>query len=201
MDSELEQQKKTSDTQETECSEVCESLSELNNANIGEKHIDSVSCHPAGELIDSVLKDANSSQKSCDQMEHNPFHSAEMQMNTGSGNLTLHHSDLHSKRNVSSAEMQMDSGCGHDMLHYSDLYSHEAVPSAEITTKSGGGHIALHDTHLYSHKAVSPVEMQMNQGKTLKNQGKMLKLVVLVKRQCLLTNRWKQTTSATLCLK
>ena len=63
MDSGLVQQKKTSNTQETECSEVCESLSELNDANIHEKHIDSVSCHPTGELIDSVLKDANSSEK------------------------------------------------------------------------------------------------------------------------------------------
>ena len=121
--------------QETECSEVCESLSEINDANVGEKHIDSVSCHPTGELIDSDIKDTHSSKKSCDQMEHNPFHSAEMQMNTGGGNLTLHYSDLHSKGNVSSVEMQMDSGHGHDALHYSDLSSHEAIPSAEIPTK------------------------------------------------------------------
>ena len=95
-------------------------------------------------------------------MEHNSFHSVEMQMNTGGGNLTLHHSDLHSKRNVSSAEMQMDSGHGHDTLHYSDLYSHKAVPSAEIPMKSGHGHIALHHSYLYSHEAVPPAEMQMN---------------------------------------
>ena len=97
-------------------------------------------------------------------MEHNPFHLAEMQMNTGCGNLTLHHSDLHSERNISSAEMQMDSCRGHDTLHYSDLYSHEAVPSAEIPMNSGRGHIALHHSHLYSHEAVPPAEMQMDSG-------------------------------------
>ena len=121
--------------------------------------------YPTGELVDSVLEDANSSEKSCDQMQHNPFHSAEMQMNTGGGNLTLHHSDLHSKINVSSAEMQKDSGHGHDTLHYSDLYSHKSVNSAEIPTKTGHGHIALHHSHLYSNENVPPVEMQMDRGR------------------------------------
>ena len=157
-------QKKTNNTQHTECTEVCESLSESNYANISEKHIDSVSCHPTGKLIDSVLKDANLSEKSCDQMEHNPVHSVEMQMNTGGGNLALHHSDLHSKRNVSSAEMQMDSGHSHDTLHYSDLYSHKPVPSVEMQMNSHHGHIALHQSHLYSHEAVPSAEMQMDSG-------------------------------------
>ena len=98
-------------------------------------------------------------------MQNNPFHSVEMQMNTCGGNLTLHHSDLHSKINVSSAEMQKDSGSGHDMLHYSDLYSHKSVNSAEIPTKTGHGHIALHHSHLYSNENVPPVEMQMDRGR------------------------------------
>ena len=76
----------------------------------------------------------------------------------------LHHSDLHSKINVSSAEMQKDSGSGHDTLHYSDLYSDESVNSAEIPTKAGHGHIALHHSHLYSNKNVPPAEMQMDRG-------------------------------------
>ena len=64
-----------------------------------------------------------------------------MQMDTTSGNLALHHSDLHSKRNVSSAEIPTNSGGGHIALHHSHLHSHKAVPPAEMEMDRGGGDI------------------------------------------------------------
>ena len=79
----------------------------------------------------------------CDPKEGDTFldAAAEMQMNTGGGNRVLHYSDLNSPSNVSSAEMPKDNGCGHVALCYSHLYSHESDHSAEIQMDSGGGNI------------------------------------------------------------
>ena len=154
--------------QHTECTEVCESLSESNDGNLREKHIESVSGHAAGELMESVSKDANLSEKTCDEMEntstHNAAHLAEMEMNTGGGDLGLHYSDLYSHEPVPSAEMQMDSGSGHVRLHHSNLYSHKAVPSMELQIDSGRRNVALHHSDLYSHEALPSVELQMDSG-------------------------------------
>ena len=140
---------------------VCESLSESNDAKLSEKHIDSVSC---STLMDSVSKDTNLSENSCDQMEHNAVHSAEMAMDSGGGDVALHYSDLHSKINVSSAEMAMGSGGGDVALHYSDLHSKINVSLAEMAMGSGGGDVALHYSDLHLKINVSPVQMAMDSG-------------------------------------
>ena len=64
----------------------------------------------------------------CDPKEGDTFldPAAEMQMNTGSSNCALHYSDLNSPSNVSSPEMPKDNGHGHVALCYSHLYSHES---------------------------------------------------------------------------
>ena len=162
MDSEIEHVKKTRDTQQTEWT-VCESVSESNDSKLNAKHIESVS-GSLGEIMDSVVKDANLSEQSCIQMEHSAVHSVEMQMNTGSGNLVLHYSDLDSKRNISSVEMPMDSGSGKVALHYSDLDLKRNISSVEMPMDSGGGKIALHYSDLDSKRNISLVEMPMDSG-------------------------------------
>ena len=79
----------------------------------------------------------------CDPKEGDTFlhPAAEMQMNTGSGNGAFHYSDLNSPSNVSSPKMPKDNGRGHVALRYSHLYSHESDHSAEIQMDSGGGNI------------------------------------------------------------
>ena len=134
--------------QDTECT-LFASLSESNDAELSEKHIDS-------RCISS------SNEESCDEIERDAFLTTEMQMNTGGSNRALHYSDLNSPSNVSSAEMPKDNGHGHVVLCYSHLYSHESDHSVEIQMDSGSGNICdpkEGDTFL------DPmVEMQMNTG-------------------------------------